>query len=119
MDDDVIFRIASQTSFGLGFSVVTDLGARGIPGSVGEFGWLGAYHSVYWVDPKEELVVVYLSQLIPAIDVDDQAKVRALISQYQGLVNYAATETKVYMMVGGCGGVSRYGCSRSSWLSRS
>ena len=52
--------------FGLGFSVVQDLGARGVPGSVGEFGWGGAYHSRYWVDPQEQLVVVYLTQLIPA-----------------------------------------------------
>jgi CubicO group peptidase (beta-lactamase class C family) len=65
--------------FGLGFSVVTDVGARGTPGSVGEFGWGGAYHSTYWVDPKEQLVVVYLTQLIPAGDIDDQAKVRALV----------------------------------------
>jgi CubicO group peptidase (beta-lactamase class C family) len=65
--------------FGLGFSVVTDVGARGTPGSVGEFGWGGAYHSTYWVDPKEQLVVVYLTQLIPAGDIDDQAKVRALL----------------------------------------
>ena len=41
------------------------LGERGIPGSVGEYGWGGAYHSTYWVDPKEELVVVYLTQIIP------------------------------------------------------
>lgn len=65
--------------FGLGFSVVTDVGARGTPGSIGEFGWGGAYHSTYWVDPKEQLVVVYLTQLIPAGDIDDQAKVRALV----------------------------------------
>jgi CubicO group peptidase (beta-lactamase class C family) len=65
--------------FGLGFSVLTDVGARGTPGSVGEFGWGGAYHSTYWVDPKEQLVVVYLTQLIPAGDIDDHAKVRALL----------------------------------------
>ena len=65
--------------FGLGFSVVTDVGARGIPGSLGEFGWGGAYHSTYWVDPKEQMVVVYLTQLIPAGDVDDHAKMRALL----------------------------------------
>jgi CubicO group peptidase (beta-lactamase class C family) len=59
--------------------VVTDVGARGTPGSIGEFGWGGAYHSTYWVDPKEQLVVVYLTQLIPAGDIDDQAKVRALV----------------------------------------
>ena len=71
--------------FGLGFSVVEDLGARGSPGSVGEFGWGGAYHTTYWVDPREELVVVHLTQLVPAGTVDDQAKVRALV--YQAIVD--------------------------------
>jgi len=70
--------------FGLGFYVVKDLGARGVPGSVGEFGWGGAYHSAYWVDPKEQLVVVYFTQLIPAGDVDDHGKLRALV--YQAIV---------------------------------
>jgi CubicO group peptidase (beta-lactamase class C family) len=67
--------------FGLGFSVVEDVGARGIPGSVGEFGWGGAYHSTYWVDPEERLVVVYFTQVIPAGAIDDHAKLRALVYQ--------------------------------------
>ena len=71
--------------FGLGFYVVEDVGARGLPGSEGEFGWGGAYHSVYWVDPLERLVVVHLTQLIPAGEVDDMGKVRALV--YQAIVD--------------------------------
>jgi CubicO group peptidase (beta-lactamase class C family) len=71
--------------FGLGFSVVKDVGARGDPGSVGEFGWGGAYHSTYWVDPKEQLIVVYLTQLNPAGDIDDFGKLRALV--YQSIVD--------------------------------
>ncbi|MGH9900675.1 MAG: serine hydrolase, partial [Pyrinomonadaceae bacterium] len=67
--------------FGLGFSVAEDLGARGLSGSVGEFGWGGAYHSVYWVDPKEKLVVVYFTQLIPAGSLDDHGRLRALVYQ--------------------------------------
>ena len=67
--------------FGLGFSIVEDVGARGLPGSAGEYGWGGAYHSTYWVDPAEELVVVYLTQLIPAGGLDDQGRLRALIYQ--------------------------------------
>lgn len=67
--------------FGLGVSVLEDLGARGQPGTVGEFGWGGAYHSTYWVDPAEGLVVVYLTQVIPAFGLDDHGKVRALIYQ--------------------------------------
>lgn len=70
--------------FGLGFSVVTDLGARHTPGSVGEFGWGGAYHSTYWADPEEDLAVVYLTQLRPAGRVDDMAKLRSLV--YQAIV---------------------------------
>jgi CubicO group peptidase (beta-lactamase class C family) len=67
--------------FGLGFSIVENVGARGLPGSKGEYGWGGAYHSTYWVDPAEDLVVVYLTQLIPAGGLDDQGRLRALIYQ--------------------------------------
>ncbi len=65
--------------FGLGFSIRRDVGAAGVPGSVGEYGWLGAYHSVYWVDPVERLVVVYLTQVAPAAGLDDHAKLRSLV----------------------------------------
>ena len=71
--------------FGLGFSVVKDLGLRGQPGSVGEYGWGGAYHSAYWVDPQEQLVVVYFTQLLPANNLNDHAKLRALV--YQAIVD--------------------------------
>lgn len=71
--------------FGLGFSVVKDVGAYGSPSSVGEFGWGGAYHSTYWVDPKERLVVVYFTQLIPAGNIDDFAKLRAIV--YRSLID--------------------------------
>jgi len=67
--------------FGLGFEVVTELGAQGAPGSVGRFGWGGAYHSNYWVDPAERLVVVYFTQVIPAAGLDDHGKLRALVYQ--------------------------------------
>lgn len=67
--------------FGLGFQVVEDLGARGLVGSTGEFSWGGAYHSTYWGDTTEKLVVVYFTQLLPAAGVDDHAKLRTLIYQ--------------------------------------
>jgi len=70
--------------FGLGFSVCEDLGDRGVPGSVGEYGWGGAYGSSYWVDPKEDMVVVYFKQLTPTNSLDDQNKLRTLI--YQAIV---------------------------------
>ena len=71
--------------FGLGVYVVQDLGARGQPGSLGEYGWGGAYHSTYWVDPEQQLVVAYFTQVIPANNLDDHGKLRALV--YQALVD--------------------------------
>ena len=71
--------------FGLGFRINEDLGAWAQLGSEGEFGWGGAYHSTYWVDPKEDMVVVYFSQLIPARGLDDHMKLRALV--YQAIVD--------------------------------
>jgi CubicO group peptidase (beta-lactamase class C family) len=70
--------------FGLGFAIVEDTGERGVPGSVGEFSWGGAYHSTYWVDPGEDMVVVYFTQVIPAGNIDDHAKLRALV--YQAII---------------------------------
>ncbi|WP_375429113.1 serine hydrolase domain-containing protein [uncultured Sphingomonas sp.] len=67
--------------FGLGFSIRTDVGRAGELGSVGEFGWGGAYHSTYWVDPRERITVVYMTQLLPAESIDDHGKLRALIYQ--------------------------------------
>ncbi len=81
----VTFPWNKGTGFGLGFSIVQDLGERGILGSNGEYGWGGAYHSNYWVDPAEELVVVYFTQLIPAGNLDDHSKLRALI--YQAIID--------------------------------
>ncbi|MBN2611511.1 MAG: beta-lactamase family protein [Bacteroidales bacterium] len=82
---DVPFPWTKGTGFGLGFSVVEDFGLRGSPGSKGEFGWGGAYHSTYWADPEEELVVVYFTQLIPSNGLDDHDKLRALV--YQAIVD--------------------------------
>jgi CubicO group peptidase (beta-lactamase class C family) len=79
----VFFR--EGEGMGLGFSVLKDLGARGTPGSVGEIGWGGAYHSTYWADPREKLLVVYLTQINPALGLDDFGKVRALV--YQSIVD--------------------------------
>ncbi len=68
----------------LAFDVLMDLGKRGTPGSVGDYGWGGAYHSTYWVSPKDRLVVVFMTQLIPATGSDIHAKIRTLL--YQALM---------------------------------
>lgn len=49
-------------SFGLGFAVRGAAGMATIPGSVGEFTWGGYGGTFFWVDPKEEIVAIYMSQ---------------------------------------------------------
>lgn len=48
--------------FGLGSRVMVDVAASAGPGSIGEFGWAGAAKTYFWVDPREELVGVFMSQ---------------------------------------------------------
>jgi CubicO group peptidase (beta-lactamase class C family) len=49
-------------SFGLGFAVRQGAGVAGVPGSAGEFMWGGYAGTYFWVDPKEQLVAVYMTQ---------------------------------------------------------
>jgi CubicO group peptidase (beta-lactamase class C family) len=49
-------------TFGLGFMVRQGPGVAGVPGSQGEFMWGGAAGTYFWVDPQEELAVVFMSQ---------------------------------------------------------
>ncbi len=49
-------------TFGLGFAVRQGPGIAGVPGSAGEFMWAGYAGTYFWVDPKEEIVAVYMTQ---------------------------------------------------------
>jgi CubicO group peptidase (beta-lactamase class C family) len=49
--------------FGLGFAVRVAPGHNPYPGSVGEFYWVGATGTVFWVDPKERLIAIMMIQL--------------------------------------------------------
>jgi CubicO group peptidase (beta-lactamase class C family) len=73
-----------RAGFGLGFEVIEDVGRAGKMGSPGAYGWGSAYYSSYWVDPSDKLVAIFLSQLLPAGDLDLQAKFRNLV--YQAVV---------------------------------
>lgn len=70
--------------FGLGFWIMHDAGRSGAYGSPGAYGWGGAYFTTYWVDPREQLVAVFMAQLLPAAGLDLQDKFRTLV--YQAMV---------------------------------
>ena len=50
-------------SFGLGFSVRTDLGHSAVSGSVGDYFWAGAAGTYFWVDPQEKLYAIMMLQM--------------------------------------------------------
>jgi CubicO group peptidase (beta-lactamase class C family) len=71
--------------FGLGFAVVLDPAKASIITSPGELHWGGAASTFFWIDPVEELFVVFLTQLIPSSTYPLRRELRARV--YQALVD--------------------------------
>jgi CubicO group peptidase (beta-lactamase class C family) len=69
--------------FGLGFCVLCDPVPAKRLSSVGEYGWGGAAGTEFWIDPAEELIVLYFTQVLPATD-SPRHQLRQII--YQALV---------------------------------
>jgi CubicO group peptidase (beta-lactamase class C family) len=65
--------------FGLGFSVVLDRVAARTTASPGSYGWGGAASTIFWIDPLEELVVIFLTQLIPSRTFDFRGQLQAIV----------------------------------------
>ena len=71
--------------FGLGFSVMVDPAASLIPGTVGEYSWGGAASTYFFVDPKEELIVVFMTQFVPSTFYNLRRELRTLV--YSAFIN--------------------------------
>ena len=54
--------LARGYGFGLGFAVRKETGLNSVTGSAGEYRWGGAGGTAFWVDPKEQMVVVWMTQ---------------------------------------------------------
>jgi CubicO group peptidase (beta-lactamase class C family) len=52
--------------FGLGVSVTLDPIKTLIPGSAGEYAWGGAATTSFWIDPAEELITIFMTQVLPS-----------------------------------------------------
>ena len=65
--------------FGLGFSVILDPVKTQSLTDVGEYGWGGAASTVFWVNPKEEMVVIFLTQLLPSSTSQVRRELRSLV----------------------------------------
>ena len=76
--------VKDTDAFGLGFWVMQDVGYFGELGSVGSYGWGSAYFPQYLVDPKERIVALMMTQLMPSGGNDLNQKFKVMM--YQALV---------------------------------
>jgi len=72
-------------AFGLGFGITTEEGSASILGSVGNYWWGGYFSTSFWVDPAEELVAVFMTQMFPAPHDEIHKKFQVLA--YQAIVD--------------------------------
>ena len=65
--------------FGLGVSVTLDPTRTLIPGSRGEYAWGGAATTSFWIDPAEELVAIFMTQVLPSTATPIRRELRTMI----------------------------------------
>ncbi|MFT3851898.1 MAG: serine hydrolase domain-containing protein [Ilumatobacteraceae bacterium] len=67
--------------FGLGVSVTIDPVKAKVPGSPGEFAWGGAASTAFWVDPVEDMTVMFFTQLLPSSTHPIRTQLKSLVYQ--------------------------------------
>jgi CubicO group peptidase (beta-lactamase class C family) len=65
--------------FGLGFSTTIDTAATLIPATLGDLSWGGAASTAFWIDPKEELIAILMTQLLPSSAYPIRRELRTLV----------------------------------------
>ncbi len=71
--------------FGLGFSVMLDPAKAQMLSSPGEYAWGGMASTTFWIDPLEDITVIFLTQLTPSSSYPIRRELRALT--YQALID--------------------------------
>ena len=79
-------RRASSTlgpgyGFGLDFAVHIDMAESGLNGSLGEYNWGGLAGTIFWIDPKEEMIGLYMIQMLPPRFSDSRTQFKRLAYQ--------------------------------------
>jgi CubicO group peptidase (beta-lactamase class C family) len=64
--------------FGLGFAMTLDEVAAGTLGA-GDYYWGGAASTIFWVDPKEDLVAIFMTQLMPSATFNFRGQLKNVI----------------------------------------
>ena len=85
MTQDQLGKIGPEQGFGLGFGIDGVKGPLSELGSVGEFNWGGFFYTAFTIDPKEQMIVVFMAQLHPTggLTLDREVNVLA----YQAIID--------------------------------
>jgi CubicO group peptidase (beta-lactamase class C family) len=65
--------------FGLGFATTMESSRTLMPGSDGDFFWGGAASTFFWVDPEEDLIGLFMTQLMPSSTYPVRREVRTMV----------------------------------------
>jgi CubicO group peptidase (beta-lactamase class C family) len=66
--------------FGLGFSVLMDQRLAQISGSPGQYAWGGAASTAFWIDPREQLITIFMTQLLPSSTYPVRRELQTLVN---------------------------------------
>jgi len=79
MSNDQLGKIAPDQGFGLGFGVDGVKAPLNDLGSAGQYYWAGFFYTNFWIDPKEDMIVIFMAQLHPSggLSLDRQIRVLA------------------------------------------
>jgi CubicO group peptidase (beta-lactamase class C family) len=85
MTHDQLGKISTDQAFGLGFGVDGVKAPLSELGSPGEFNWGGFFYTAFSVDPKEQMIVVFMAQLHPTGDLKLNGQIHTLA--YQAIID--------------------------------
>jgi CubicO group peptidase (beta-lactamase class C family) len=85
MTHDQLGKIGTDQSFGLGFGIEGDKGPLPELGTPGSYSWGGFFYTAFSVDPKEQMIVIFMGQLHPTGDLLLDRQVHELA--YQAIVD--------------------------------
>jgi CubicO group peptidase (beta-lactamase class C family) len=81
MTNDQLGKISPDQGFGLGFGIEGVKAPLSNLGSVGEYDWGGFFYTGFTIDPKEQMIVIFMAQLHPTGDLDLNSEVNVLAYQ--------------------------------------
>ena len=84
-DDDFFGPMLTGMGFGFGLAVLKDQLSSKEPGSKGSYWWAGAANTYFYVDPKEDIILIFMTQFVPNIYYPVCKEFRKLV--YQSIVN--------------------------------